>query len=153
GHLWDAAGNLLAVATFTDETASGWQQVSFSPPVAIQADTTYVASYYAPNGHYAFDAADFGIGVDRGGLHALSDTAAGGNGVFVNGVGGGFPTNSFNAANYWVDVVFSNALDTTAPAVTSTTPADAATGVEPGTAVAATFGEAVLPATIGFELR
>ena len=33
--LWSATGTLLATATFTNETASGWQQVNFSNPVAI----------------------------------------------------------------------------------------------------------------------
>ena len=28
--LWSATGALLATATFTNETASGWQQVNFS---------------------------------------------------------------------------------------------------------------------------
>ena len=36
-----------------NETASGWQTVYFSTPVAITAGTTYIASYYAPNGHYS----------------------------------------------------------------------------------------------------
>ena len=53
GSLWSASGTLLAQATFTDETASGWQQVSFSTPVAVTAGTTYIVSYYAPNGHYS----------------------------------------------------------------------------------------------------
>ena len=44
GSLWTSAGTLLASATFTSETASGWQQVSFSTPVAIAANTTYVAA-------------------------------------------------------------------------------------------------------------
>ena len=34
GHLWTASGALLATATFTNETASGWQQVNFANPVA-----------------------------------------------------------------------------------------------------------------------
>jgi hypothetical protein len=42
--LWTATGTLLATATFTNETASRWQQVNFSNPVAITAGTTYVAS-------------------------------------------------------------------------------------------------------------
>ncbi len=37
----------LATATVT-ATASGWQQVTFAPPVAITTDTVYVASYHAP---------------------------------------------------------------------------------------------------------
>ena len=32
GSLWTASGTLLASATFTSETASGWQQVNFSTP-------------------------------------------------------------------------------------------------------------------------
>ena len=48
GNLWTASGRKLASATFTGETASGWQQVTFSSPVSINANTTYVASYFAP---------------------------------------------------------------------------------------------------------
>ena len=55
GHLWSSTGQSLATATFTNETASGWQQVTFSSPLAISANTTYVVSYFAPNGHYADD--------------------------------------------------------------------------------------------------
>jgi hypothetical protein len=107
GYLWSSTGTLLASATFTSETASGWQQVNFSTPVAIAAGTTYVASYLAPNGHYAYDEGYFAnSGVDNGVLHALSSPAAGGNGVFLYGAGG-FPSQSWDATNYWVDVVFS----------------------------------------------
>ncbi len=35
GSLWSAGGTLLASATFTGESASGWQQVNFSSPVPI----------------------------------------------------------------------------------------------------------------------
>ena len=48
-------GTLLATATFTGETAWGWQSVNFANPVPVTAGTTYVAGYYAPNGHYAQD--------------------------------------------------------------------------------------------------
>ncbi len=50
GSLWSSTGTLLASATFTNETASGWQQVTFSEPVAITAGTTYVAGYWLPTG-------------------------------------------------------------------------------------------------------
>ena len=55
GNLWTSTGQLLASATFTSETASGWQQVNFAQPVAITKNTTYVASYFAPKGHYSAD--------------------------------------------------------------------------------------------------
>src|SRR5690349_22134769 len=51
--LWSSTGTLLATATFSGETASGWQQVSFSQPVAVTAGTTYVASYHTNVGEYA----------------------------------------------------------------------------------------------------
>jgi Domain of unknown function (DUF4082)/Bacterial Ig-like domain len=67
GHLWTSTGTLLATATFTNETASGWQQVNFSTPVAITAGTTYTASYFAPVGHYAADNSYFASsGVNKG---------------------------------------------------------------------------------------
>src|SRR5258706_12712785 len=54
GSLWTSTGTLLARATFANETASGWQQVNFSTPVAISANTLYVASYHTnTNGHFS----------------------------------------------------------------------------------------------------
>src|SRR6185437_3017807 len=46
GDLWSSTGALLATATFTNETASGWQEVDFSSPVTITAGTTYIAAYH-----------------------------------------------------------------------------------------------------------
>ena len=51
GHLWSSTGTQLAQATFTNETASGWQRVTFASPVPITANTTYVASYHTSSGH------------------------------------------------------------------------------------------------------
>src|SRR3954468_115580 len=118
GNLWTAGGTLLATATFTTETSSGWQQASFATPVAITANTTYVASYHTNVGGYAFDGAYFATaGVDSPPLHALPSNTSGGNGVFTPG-GTAFPTQTFNANNYWVDVVFAASLsDTTPPAI------------------------------------
>ena len=44
GSLWTAAGARLATVTFTGETATGWQQATSPRPVAVTANTTYVAS-------------------------------------------------------------------------------------------------------------
>ncbi len=132
GDLWSSTGTLLATATFTSETATGWQQVSFSNPVAIAADTVYVASYFDPNGDYAADGGYFASsGVTSGPLTALSNGAvAGGNGVFADG--GGFPTSSFNATNYWVDVDFTpGTVNTPPPTVTGESPAPAPRGSPP----------------------
>lgn len=73
GSLWTINGKMLASATFTNETATGWQQVSFANPVAISANTVYVASYLAPKGGYAADRLYFAAPTDAPPLHALQD--------------------------------------------------------------------------------
>jgi len=106
GSLWSNTGTLLATVTFTGETASGWQQMNFATPVAISANTTYVVSYHTNTGNYAANSSYFAsAGVDNPPLHALATGVDGANGVYLYGAGG-FPTQTFNAANYWVDVVF-----------------------------------------------
>ena len=147
GSLWSAAGARLATVTFTGETATGWQQALFASPVAVTANTTYVASYYAPVGRYAADEGYFaGSGVTNSPLTALANGTDGGNGVYRYGSGGGFPNSSYQSTNYWVDVVFeSSAVDTTKPTVTDRAPAAGATGVPTtGTTVSATFSESVV---------
>jgi hypothetical protein len=106
GHLWTDAGTLLATATFTGETGTGWQQVNFATPVAITTGTTYVASYYTASGKYALDSNRFATAVTNGPLTAPSSASSGGNGVFAYGSTSLFPTNSFNSSSYGVDVVF-----------------------------------------------
>ena len=148
---------LLATANFSGESASGWQQVNFSP-VNITAGTHYVASYHTTTGHYAGDASYFtNRGFDNAPLHALQNGVDGGNGVYVYGNGTTFPSNSYKSSNYWVDVVFNTSGggggDTTPPNVSSRSPASGATNVSVSTAVTATFNEAVQEATIVFTLK
>jgi hypothetical protein len=103
--LWSTTGTLLATATFTNETASGWQQVTFANPVTIAAGTTYVASYHT-NGNYSADPNYFATAHTSGPLTAPSSSASGGNGVYAYGSGGLFPTNTYNSNSYGVDVLF-----------------------------------------------
>ena len=107
GNLWSSTGTLLASAAFTGESASGWQQVNFSPPVAITANTVYVASYFSPTGDFAVDRNYFNVATTNPPLQALQNGASGPNGVYNYGSSSAFPTTSFSASNYWVDVVFS----------------------------------------------
>jgi hypothetical protein len=107
GNLWSNTGTLLARATFTNETGSGWQQVSFSNPVAITANTTYVASYFTRSGHYSDTVWYFATsGSDAPPLHFLASGVAGPNGIYSYSAASTFPTSSFDATNYWVDVVY-----------------------------------------------
>lgn len=103
-NLWTVGGTLLASANFTAETASGWQEVRFTAPIAITANTTYIASYLSQSGYFAISAGFFASsGVTNGFLTALQSGVDGPNGVYI--YGGGFPNNG-NTANYWVDVLF-----------------------------------------------
>ena len=160
GNLWSLDGTRLATATFINETATGWQEVQFSSPVPVTANTVYVASYYAPNGRYAGDNNFFAnAGVDKAPVHLLQNGVSGGNGVYAYGNSSSFPSQTYLATNYWVDVAFTPANtgpDTTPPTVTLTSPADSATGVATTTSVTATFSEAMDAATVNagtFELR
>ena len=85
GYLWSSTGTLLASATFTNETASGWQQVNFATPVAIAANTVYVASYLSPTGYFAYNNNYFASAVTNGPLTAPASSTVGGNGVYLYG--------------------------------------------------------------------
>ena len=105
GSLWSSTGTLLATGTFTGGTASGWQVLTFATPVAINANTTYIASTHGTT-YYATANALLNAGVDNAPLHALKNGVDGPNAVFAYGAGTVFPNQSFNSANYWADVVF-----------------------------------------------
>jgi hypothetical protein len=136
GSLWSSTGTRLATVTFVGETASGWQTAMLAAPVQVTAGTTYVVSYHAPNGHYSTSGGYFADTFTSGDL----TVEAGTNGRYLYG-GGGFPTYSWNATNYWVDVVFEK--DPSAVTVASRTPAADATGVPADAAPRMTFSDAI----------
>jgi hypothetical protein len=148
GRLWTIDGTPLDSVTFANETDSGWQQALFQTPIPITANTTYVVSYFAPQGNYAADNSYFASsGVDHAPLHALSDAAAGGNGVFLRSSTGGFPTNSSMATNYWVDVAFIDS-GAFAPQIVSVTPTPSSFQVPTTSAPTVTFSEPLDPASV-----
>lgn len=121
GSLWTGAGQKLAGVTFSKETASGWQTATLSTPVALKANTPYVASYWAPKGHYSQQQHTFWNGATIGNS-TIKATA----GTFLYGASG-FPTSSWNESSYYVDVVFAPGMkvattsSTTSVATTSST--------------------------------
>ena len=125
GNLWSSTGTLLGSITFSNETASGWQQMLFASPVAITSNTVYVASYHCTIGHYSEDDNYFlSNGVNNPPLHALTNGVSGGNGVYAYGTSSAFPNSTWNTANYWVDVVFQPAVAPTLVSI-AVTPANA----------------------------
>ena len=101
GRIWSSTGTLLASVTFTNETASGWQQQTLATPLNIQANTTYVVSVNS-NTYYAFTSNGLGTTLTNGDLSAVAD---GSNGVY-DFTPGSFPAQSYQNSNYFRDVVF-----------------------------------------------
>ena len=150
GNLWSNAGALLARVTFAGESASGWQQMNLATPVPIAANTTYVVSCHTDVGHYAANGNYFGAAFDNAPLHGLRDGADGANGVYGYSASTAFPTQTYNATNYWVDAVFDTVPppDTTAPKVNSTVPAGGATGVSVTAPIGVIFTKMMASPTI-----
>jgi len=104
GTLYTSTGAVLATGTFTNETASGWQLLTFATPAAVSAGTKYVIAYYAPAGHYAYAPYFFAPGpLTTGNLTAIGGLGVA-NGVYNNG--NSFPSQSYQQSNYWVDPVY-----------------------------------------------
>ena len=108
GHIWTATGTLLATVTFSNETASGWQQQALTTPLSIQPNTTYVVSVNV-NSHFPDTYEELGTPIVNGNLSSVAD---GNNGVWARPPGT-FPTNTYRNSNYYRDIVF-----TTGPTIT-----------------------------------
>jgi hypothetical protein len=116
----------------------GGERTAAATPVSITANTTYVVSYSAPAGNYAANNNYFATGVDNSPLHAPANGGAGANSVYRYGASG-FPTNTYQASNYWVDVVFTSVAPppppppppNTPPTVSLTAPANGASFTAP----------------------
>lgn len=135
--LWTSGGKRLTTVTFANESASGWQQASLTTPVSLTVGQTYVASYFAPAGRYAYTApTTYPITVAP--LTAKS-------GVYAHSSRSTFPKRTpGTATNYFVDVVFVPSAAPTptptptptatvapTPTPTATTPTPTPTGATP----------------------
>ena len=117
GRLWTAGGTLLATATFTGETASGWQTATLGTPVQIDANTTYVVSVNN-NTRYAIGDQGLANAIINGPLSSVGDGA---NGVF-NDLPGLFPAGTYHNSNYFRDVLFTPGAGSGTGTGGSTTP-------------------------------
>jgi PKD repeat protein len=106
GEVWSITGTLLATATFTNESASGWQQVNFSSPVPVTAGATYVVSYHTDASYMAFTPNAMASELSNGPIHLLASGANGSDGVFSFSSNSTFPTFGYETGSYWVDAVF-----------------------------------------------
>ncbi|MEH1863691.1 MAG: N,N-dimethylformamidase beta subunit family domain-containing protein [Nostoc sp.] len=101
GKIWNATGTLLASVTFSNETASGWQEQVLETPVNIQANTTYVVSINI-NAYYVATNNELVNSIINGDLSTVAD---GNNGVY-NTSPNSFPTSSYQNSNYYCDIAF-----------------------------------------------
>lgn len=101
GKIWTATGSLLTSVSFTNETASGWQEKELSTPLTIQANTSYIVSVNTANTYFVISSLGLQTSVVNGDLSSVAD---GNNGVY--GSSNSFPTNSFRTSNYFRDIVF-----------------------------------------------
>jgi hypothetical protein len=115
--LWDPidGSSLAASATVATTAANGWVQIDFASPVAIEANKAYTASFFTSSGSYAFTSNYFAsAGKDSGPLHLLKDGDGDWsfyrNGVFAYAGAPTPPSGTFNAGNYWIDVVFDDGV-------------------------------------------
>lgn len=158
GNLWASDGSKLGTATFPPAAGQGWQIAYLTEPVQLAAGSTFTVSYRAPSGGYVYTGGDFGSGRGDGTL-----SLSGNNGVFAYGAEA-MPTSSWNASNYFADVMYTVEGGTASPSpsastsptpspsptataaplgIASRTPVDQASGVSTGTEISVTFSRAV----------
>jgi Domain of unknown function (DUF4082)/Bacterial Ig-like domain/Bacterial Ig domain len=156
GELWSASGALLATGTFTNETATGWQSMLFANPVQIAANTTYVVSYYDPDGHYSADNDLFDWQLSTPPLIAnKSDYIDAGQGNGVYNVGGSaFPTQSYEGTSYAVDVIFATQASAgNPPTVASVTPVTGSSSNPTSVTPTITFSKPVQPSSASITVK
>ncbi len=121
GSLWSSDGKLLASATFTNETRVRLADRDLlAVPSRSCPNTTYVAGYFAPIGHYAATDGYFypppGPDADRrrqrrqpAAARARTTTPRRQRRLHLRLARARSRRSSFGAANYWVDVMFAPA--------------------------------------------
>jgi hypothetical protein len=88
-----------------DSAPAGWRRAVFASPVPIDPDRLYTASYFVSTGRYAVTEHYFtGHEEVEGPLVAPASEDIGGNGVYLYGAGGGYPTDTYLGSSYWIDV-------------------------------------------------
>ena len=101
GTLWSSDGTRIATAEFASPRATGWQSVTFSSPVEVDAGDSFVASYRAPSGQYSYS--KYFRGTSESDSLSIPATNAG---RFSYSSSTRFPSRTYQSTNYWVSPVF-----------------------------------------------
>lgn len=112
--LYNMAGTVLASKASAGETASGWQTVTFDSPVAIAANTSYVAATFFPTGGFPRTTNLLTAAIDNAPLHTYAT-----GGRYNNTAGAlAFPAAS-NNNGYFVDPLLQLAAGVSTGAITA----------------------------------
>jgi Domain of unknown function (DUF4082) len=105
GLIYDNTGTLVQSIAFGTETASGWQSVDFTAPVALPANTTYMIAVFMADGNYTATQHALTAAITNGALTAPASTGPppNQNGLFTYGVAAALPASGNLDQNYWVD--------------------------------------------------
>jgi hypothetical protein len=109
GALWTSTGTLLAKVSFSTESSTGWQTATFTKPVTLSAGTSYVVSYHTAYGRYVATERFTGTSTSANLQVPTSNV-----GVYAYGTTSNFPTNTWHASQYWVDLTFAKSGSATA---------------------------------------
>jgi hypothetical protein len=112
GNLWSITGTRLnsTSALLPINSQAGWVEGKFPFPIAITANTHYVASVNHDSDEYYDFNAFSSAGISNPPLFILQNGVDGGNGVSVLGPNPSFPTNPNTSENLWVDVNFQTSI-------------------------------------------
>ncbi|SFC74014.1 DUF4082 domain-containing protein [Tropicimonas isoalkanivorans] len=108
--IWSADGKLLATQDVGALSGSGWQEIKLDNAVPLEAGQSYIVSYHTTSGHYSVSEGFFTGASDPGPISLESNA-----GVYAYGDSGNFPSQSYAASNYWVDVVLDTGGGSTEP--------------------------------------
>lgn len=106
-NLWNAYGGNAVLQKISAPGRGGWIRVALTTPARVSAGSYYVVSVHFAKGRYGGRSSVFSSARVRGNLTAPSTAQAGGNGRYIYGSTTAFPTKTYNASSYYVDVVFS----------------------------------------------
>ena len=98
GRVYDNNQALIYEGVFPDGV--GWVEHILPAPIPINSGEEYVVSIHTTSG-YISSGGYFTSPITVGNL-----TASTPNNIFLYGAGGSYPTDTWNASNYWVDVEF-----------------------------------------------
>jgi len=106
--IWNNTGSQqLATATFSGETATGWQEVTLTTPLRVEAGY-YIVGVYHPNGNFGYQANKFGASAHpapSGGWLAPKAISTRGNGAFTYATGLQLPNSgSLQYSWYLIDL-------------------------------------------------